>query len=142
VNARRRIANTICATGKLELYHLRLPPEGDTAETPQDAQEPRVGADSGMQPEAMQQDLTPVKPCDRPSPIHFEMAYQARVASDRIRFAIKRLEQFARGSEPAREVSLQLLDALDRLEELDRRFQTRSRMGILSRGANGTEDGA
>jgi hypothetical protein len=65
--------------------------------------------------------------------MHFEMAYQARVACDRIRFAIKHLEQFARGSEPAREVSLQLLDSLDRLEELDRQFQTKSRMGVLSR---------
>jgi hypothetical protein len=73
--------------------------------------------------------------------MHFEMAYQARVASDRIRFAIKHLEQFARGSEPAREISLQLLDALDRLEELDRQFQTRSRIGVLSRSANGTEVG-
>jgi hypothetical protein len=71
--------------------------------------------------------------------MHFEMAYQARVACDRIRFAIKHLEQFARGSEPAREVSLQLLDALDRLEELDRQFQTRSRMGILSGRGNGIE---
>jgi len=35
----------------------------------------------------------------RPSAIEFEMAYQARVAIDRIRFAIKHAEQFAR---PAR----------------------------------------
>jgi hypothetical protein len=94
-----------------------------------------------MLPETIRQGLTPVEPCDRPSPMHFEMAYQARVASDRIRFAIKHLEQFARGSEPAREISLQLLDALDRLEELDRQFQTRSRIGVLSRSANGTDVG-
>jgi len=31
----------------------------------------------------------------RPSAIEFEMAYQARVAIDRIRFAIKHAEQFA-----------------------------------------------
>jgi hypothetical protein len=87
-----------------------------------------------MQPETVRQGLTPAEPCDRPSPIHFEMAYQARVASDRIRFAIKHLEQFARGSEQAREVSLQLLDALDRLEELDRQFQYLSRNGFSIEG--------
>jgi hypothetical protein len=48
----------------------------------------------------------------RPSAMEFEMAYQARVAIDRIKFAIKHAE---------------LLDALDRLEALDRRFQVRSR---------------
>jgi len=92
-----------------------------------------------MQPEAIRHGLTPIEVCDRPSPLHFEMAYQARVACDRIRFAIKHLEQFAQGSEPAREVSLQLLDALNRLEELGRQLQTRSRMGILSGRANGME---
>ena len=71
--------------------------------------------------------------------MHFEMAYQARVASDRIRFAIKYLEQFAQGSESAREVTLQLLEALDRLEELDRQFQIQSRMAIQPRCANGME---
>ena len=30
----------------------------------------------------------------RPTPMEFEMAYQARVAIDRIRFAIKHTEQF------------------------------------------------
>lgn len=95
-----------------------------------------------MRPETIRQGLTPVELCDRPSPLHFEIAYQSRVACDRIRFAIKHLEQFARGSEPAREVSLQLLDALNRLEELDLQFQTRSRTGIRSKGANGTEGGA
>jgi len=64
----------------------------------------------------------------RPSPIEFEMAYQARVAIDRIRFAIKHTEQFCAKSDPAREVGLQLLDALQRLETVDRRFQQRSRI--------------
>ena len=95
-----------------------------------------------MQPETIRHGLTPVELRDQPSPMHFEMAYQARVACDRIRFAIKHLEQFAQGSEPEREVSLQLLDALNRLEELDRQFQTRSRMSIRSKGTNGTEGGA
>jgi hypothetical protein len=66
----------------------------------------------------------------RPSPIEFEMAYQARVAIDRIRFAIKHTEQFASLCPFQREANLQLLDALDRLESLDRRFQPRSRVGL------------
>jgi hypothetical protein len=65
----------------------------------------------------------------RPSPIEFEMAYQVRVAIDRIRFAIKSTEatEDHRGSLQLRESEMQLLDALDRLEGLDRRFQTRSK---------------
>jgi hypothetical protein len=64
----------------------------------------------------------------RPSAIEFEMAYQARVAVDRIKFAIKHTEQFAKPCETMREVGLELLDALERLEALDRRFQARSRI--------------
>jgi hypothetical protein len=74
-----------------------------------------------------------------PSAIEFEMAYQARVASDRIRFAIKHTERFARQSDPAHEAGLQRLDALSRLEALDRRFQARSRIGNLQRKGCGTE---
>jgi hypothetical protein len=55
------------------------------------------------------------------------MAYQARVAMDRIRFAIKHTEHFAPRTEPLREASLQLLEALERLQMADRRFQERSR---------------
>ena len=66
----------------------------------------------------------------RPSAMEFEMAYQARVAIDRIKFAIKHTEQFARPCEAMREVGLELLDALGRLEALDRRFQVRSRMAL------------
>lgn len=62
----------------------------------------------------------------RPSAIEFEMAYQARVAIDRIRFAIRHTEEFGRHSGPLREAGIQLLDALDRLEIVDRRFQDRS----------------
>lgn len=72
----------------------------------------------------------------RPSPIEFEMAYQARVASERIRFAIKHTEAFAAPCTQLREANLQLLDALDRLESLDRRFQIRSRTN-LNRNGNG-----
>ena len=65
----------------------------------------------------------------RPSAIEFEMAYQARVAIDRIRFAIRHTEQFGPHTDQTREASLQLLDALERLEKVDRRFQERSRTG-------------
>jgi hypothetical protein len=63
----------------------------------------------------------------RPSALEFEMAYQARIAVDRIRFAIKHTEQFARPCDTMREVGIQLLDALERLEAVDRQFQVRSR---------------
>lgn len=68
-----------------------------------------------------------------PSAIEFEMAYQARVAIDRIRFAIKHTEQFGQHSGDLREAGLQLLDALERLETVDRRFQDRSQMRSASR---------
>jgi hypothetical protein len=61
-----------------------------------------------------------------PSAVEFAMAYQARVAIDRIRFAIKHTEQFGSGSDQIREAGLQLLDALQRLETVDRLFQEKS----------------
>jgi hypothetical protein len=64
---------------------------------------------------------------DRPSPTEFEMAYQARIAIERIRFAIRASETARAGSVQSQEAGLQLLDALDRLESMDRRFQERSR---------------
>jgi hypothetical protein len=64
------------------------------------------------------------------------MAYQARVAIDRIKFAIKHTEQFARPCDTMREVGMQLLDALERLESLDRRFQARSRLSNPHRNGN------
>jgi len=64
----------------------------------------------------------------RPSAVEFEMAYQTRIAIDRIRFAIKQAEQYSKPCDRMREASLQLLDALDRLESLERRFQARSRV--------------
>jgi hypothetical protein len=75
----------------------------------------------------------------RPSAIEFEMAYQARVAMDRIKFAIKHTEQFAPRTDASREAGLQLLDALDRLQFVDRRFQRRSRSskGIESSNEQG-----
>jgi hypothetical protein len=77
----------------------------------------------------------------RPSAIEFEMAYQARVAIDRIKFAIKHADQFGKPCDAMREAGMQLLDALQRLESLDRRFQGRSgiaapRMNVNSREGN------
>jgi hypothetical protein len=63
----------------------------------------------------------------RPSAIEFEMAYQSRVAIDRIRFAIKATEQGAHQPEQLREAALQLLDALGRLEKAERSFQQKFR---------------
>jgi hypothetical protein len=63
----------------------------------------------------------------RPTPFEFELAYQARIAIDRIRFAIKQTEQAGGRTEQIREAGMQLLDALERLESVERRFQQRSR---------------
>lgn len=63
----------------------------------------------------------------RPSPREFEMAYQARVAIDRIRSAITHIEKINGGSHEFQEIGLQLLEALDRLQIADRRFQAHSR---------------
>jgi hypothetical protein len=76
----------------------------------------------------------------RPSAIEFEMAYQARVAIDRIKFAIKHTEQFGPNSDQMRQAGLQLLDALQRLETVERRFQERSRLGSRSPQAKPERD--
>src|ERR1700738_2263810 len=78
----------------------------------------------------------------RPSAIEFEMAYQARVAIDRIRFAIKHADQFGKPCDAMREAGMQLLDALQRLESLDRRFQARSRMASSHKSGNSREGSA
>jgi len=62
----------------------------------------------------------------RPSALEFELAYQARVAIDRIRFAIRATENRSQ-PEQLREAGMQLLDALDRLEAAERRFQSKWR---------------
>jgi hypothetical protein len=61
---------------------------------------------------------------DSPS-MEFEMAYQMKVAGERIRFALKSMDRIAPGA-TVQEISLQLLDALDRMERVDRRFQRQS----------------
>lgn len=81
-----------------------------------------------MQLETNRQSVAPAQPDGQPSPIDFEMAYQARVAVDRMKFAIKHTEQFGCDSEQMREVGLQLLDAVERLETADRQFQHRTGM--------------
>lgn len=64
----------------------------------------------------------------RPAAADYELAYQVRVAIDRIRFAIRQTEQFALRTDEIREAGLQLLDALDRLQSAERRFQERFRV--------------
>ena len=90
-----------------------------------------------MSSEAMQEFLQTVEAevQSRPTPSEFEMAYQARVAIDRIRFAIKHTEQFGPRTDQMRETGVQLLDALQRLETEDRRFQERSRFCARARDA-------
>lgn len=71
-----------------------------------------------------------------PSPVEFEMAYQVRVAMDKIRFAIKHIEQFGPHTDQMWEAGIQLLEALQRLEVVDRRFLARSRAGSGAQCAN------
>jgi hypothetical protein len=61
----------------------------------------------------------------RPSAAEFEMTYQARIAMDQIRFPITQVEKHMPGKEFASETSLQVVDALDRLESADRHFRER-----------------
>ena len=75
----------------------------------------------------------------RPTPFEFELAYQARVAIDRLKFAIKHAEQFCPRSNPLHEAGLQLLDAPGRLESVERRFQQRSRSMPVDRKLRRTE---
>jgi hypothetical protein len=71
--------------------------------------------------------LIDAKAQSRPTPMEFELAYQVRVAMDRIRFAINHTEQFAPQIDQMQEAGLQLLDALERLESAERNFQRRFR---------------
>ncbi len=58
------------------------------------------------------------------------MAYQARIAVDRIKFAIRHADQFSNTCDATKNIGIQLLDALQRLESLDRRFQARCRISL------------
>ena len=62
-----------------------------------------------MELETKAKSVAPLDPDKEPSPIDFELAYQARVAIDRIKFAIKHTEQFGHHLEEMREVGLPLL---------------------------------
>jgi hypothetical protein len=61
----------------------------------------------------------------RTNPVEFEVAYQARVAINHIRFAIKVTEHSADQPDLLREARFQLLEALSRLEAADRGFKRR-----------------
>ena len=61
--------------------------------------------------------------CGRSSAVEFELAYQARVAMDRIRFAIKVTEDPATRQEQLREAGVHLLDAFERLKKAEYSFQ-------------------
>jgi hypothetical protein len=74
----------------------------------------------------------------RPSAGEYELAYHAHVAIDRIRFAIRHVEQFGKPCDQMRDTNLQLLDALEGLETAELRFQVCSRRGG-SKNGNGTE---
>jgi hypothetical protein len=75
----------------------------------------------------------------QPSAMEFETAYQARIAIDRIRFAIKHTEQFAKPCETTPEKGLELLDGLESLETLDRRLQARSRISVSHKNGSREE---
>ncbi len=62
-----------------------------------------------------------------PSPLDFEMAYQARVAVEPIRFAIRSVQQIRSAATCLKQASPQLLDAFDSPESAFRHFQHRFR---------------
>jgi hypothetical protein len=75
----------------------------------------------------------------RSSGLEFEMAYQARIAIDRIKLAVRRTEQADSRGDHIREAGLLLLEALDRLQSVERRFQLRSRYTALRSEENESE---
>ena len=87
------------------------------------------GIHGGMASEMTQKilEMIEAEAYSRPTPVEYELAYQARVAIDRIRFAIQHTEKFAPHTDHMREAGLQVLDALDLLQSPERRFQRRFR---------------
>ena len=77
----------------------------------------------------------------QPPSIEFELAYQARVAADRIRFALRQIDEPAHHSDQIREASIHLLDALDRLDRAERSFQNRWRTLSRFQAAAAATDG-
>ncbi len=91
-------------------------------------------------PSAMVQEVLAMietEAASRRSHMDYELAYQARVAMDRIRFAIRHLEQFCPQTDKTREVGLQLLDALQRLRTADRSIQDRAQVLVLPESRHG-----
>ena len=87
------------------------------------------GIHGGMASEMTQKilEMIEAEAYSRPTPVEYELAYQARVAIDRIRLAIRHTEKFAPHTDHMREAGLQVLDALDLLQSPERRFQRRFR---------------
>ncbi len=81
--------------------------------------------------------LDPASCCNSENqpPESFEMAYQIRVAIDKMRFAIKSSEQYSCDRRVMLETRMQLLDALQRLETAERRFSQASQKGATSERA-------
>ncbi|HEX4227736.1 MAG TPA: hypothetical protein VHZ07_03635 [Bryobacteraceae bacterium] len=61
-----------------------------------------------------------------PSPVEYEIAYQARIAAEKIRFAITLIERVCDHTTETEEAQMQLLGALDRLDSVDRKVQERT----------------
>src|SRR5262245_3158097 len=82
-----------------------------------------------MNPELLDQFLETIEAevRSRPSDVEFEMAYQMRGAIDRIKLAVKQTEEAGGRADRIHHAGLLLLDALDRLQSVERRFQQRSR---------------
>lgn len=66
--------------------------------------------------------------------LNFEMAYQIRVAIDKIRFAIKATESYPSNPAVTLETRMQLVDALQRLQSAERRF-LRASQGTMDRAS-------
>ena len=81
----------------------------------------------------------PDAPNLHPSAGEFELAYQARIAIDRIRLPIRHVEQFGKPCDQMRDANLQLLDVVEGLETAERRFRARSRCSGRSKNGSGTE---
>jgi hypothetical protein len=89
-----------------------------------------------MKPESVKEIFTLVENhvARQPSAMEFEFAYQARVAIDHLRCAIKASEQSMSQSEN-RQIAFRLLDALDRLESAETSFQQKFRSGAKPVGS-------
>lgn len=76
----------------------------------------------------------------RPSPTEFELAYQARIAIERMKFAVRLTEKFATPCSSVLEANILLLEAVGRLEEADRHFQSRFR-SVITQDSEALQNG-